>query len=130
MEALLRTSLDHLTEKASSLEASAAPDDALVFWFAEGVGFVKSYSGVVDLMATAIADEHSALHQSCTTVRSAGARLLRRAQSEGTARTDIDGTDLFALMAALGWLGDQPSFAPRADHIGEIITGSLFSADR
>jgi len=43
----------------------------------------------------------------------AGTRLLARAQVEGMARTDIDGTDLYALVGALAWLGDQPSFAPR-----------------
>lgn len=127
LEALLRSTLDELTQKASVLERAATPDNALVSWFREGVAFVQSYSGVVNLMAAAIADPQSALHDSCTTVRSAGARLLLRAQSDGTARSDIDGVDLFALMAALGWLGDQPSFAPRADHIREVIASGILS---
>jgi hypothetical protein len=41
-------------------------------------------------------------------MRAAGTQLLARAQLEGVARTDIDGTDLFPLAAALTWLGDQP----------------------
>jgi hypothetical protein len=41
------------------------------------------------------------------------------------ARTDIDGVDLFALVAALAWLGDQPALAPRADHLFGVIAGSL-----
>ena len=86
-------------------------------WFREGVAFVQSYRGVVDLMAAAHADPDSALYASCAAVHSAGARLLLRAQAEGTARTDMDGDDLFALMSALGWLAGQPSFAPRADHL-------------
>ena len=127
LEALLHTSLDALTRKAGELEASRSPDDALVSWFREGVAFVRCYSGVVDLMAAAIADPDSALHGSCTTVRSAGARLLARAQAGGLARADIDGIDLFALMGALGWLGDQPSFAPRADHLFGFIASAILT---
>lgn len=125
LEALLRVSLDELTRKAGELEASDSPGDALISWFCDGVGFVRSYSGIVDLMATAIADPDSALHASCTTVRSAGGRLLVRAQDKGEARADIDGIDLFALMGALGWVGDQPSFAPRAEHLTGVIAGAI-----
>ena len=127
LEALLRASLDELTRKAGELGTSGSPDEALISWFREGVAFVHRYSGVVALMAAAIADPDSALHASCITMRSAGTRLLLRAQAEGVARADIDGTDLFALIAALGWLGDQPSFAPRADHLFNVIAGAILT---
>lgn len=126
-EALLCTNLDALTQKARELETSNTPDEALVSWFREGVAFVHSYSGVVALMASAHSDLDSALHASCATVHSAGERLLLRAQAEGTARTDMDGVDLFALMSALGWLLDQPSFAPRADHLFNVIAGAILT---
>ena len=125
LDALLRASLDGLTQKAAELEVSATPGEALVAWFREGVAFVQSYSGVVDLMAAATADPDSALHASCTTVRSAGAALLLRAQAKGSARADLDGTDLFALMGALGWIGDQPSFASRSDRLVDIIAAAI-----
>lgn len=127
LEALLRTTLDDLSQKAVELETSSSPDAALVAWFREGVEFVQSFSGIVDLMAAALADPDSALHASCTMVRSAGAQLLLRAQVEGTARSDIDGTDLFALIAGLAWLGDQPAFAPRADRLSDIIASSMLT---
>ncbi len=127
LEALLRASLDKLTQKAGELETSSLPDEALVSWFREGVAFVHCYSGVVGLMAAAIADPDSALHTSCITVRSAGARLLLRAQAEGLARADIDGVDLFALIGALEWLGDQPWFAPRNDHLFDVIASAILT---
>ena len=127
MEALLRESLDEWTRKAAELETATLPDEALLTWFRDGVAFSHSYSGVVALMADALADSHSALHASCTTMRSAGARLLLRAQSEGTARLDIDGSDLLALIAALAWLGDQASFAPRAEHLFDVITSAILT---
>lgn len=127
LEALLHATLAELTQKAGELETSDAPDEALVSWFWEGVAFARSYSGVVDLMAAAIADPDSALHASCVNLRSAGTRLLLRAQAEGMARTDIDGADLFALIGAAGWVGDQASFAPRADHLVAIIASTILT---
>ena len=126
-DALLRTNLDSLTQKAGELETAHPPDEALVSWFREGVAFVHSYSGVVALMASAHEDPDSALYASCAAVHEAGARLLLRAQAEGTARADMDGVDLFALMSALGWLVDQPSFAPRGDHLINIITSAILT---
>ena len=126
-EALLRSNLDALTQKAGELEASNPSGEALLSWFREGVAFVKSYRGVVDLMAAAHVDPASALYASCAAVHSAGARLLLRAQAEGSARTDMDGEELFALMSALGWLAGQPSFAPRADHLFHLIASAILT---
>ncbi|MDG3007451.1 TetR/AcrR family transcriptional regulator [Paludisphaera mucosa] len=126
-EALLRSNLDALTQKADELETENSPDEALVSWFREVVAFTHSYSGVVALMASAHADPDSALYATCSAVHSAGARLLLRAQAEGTARADMDGVDLFALVSALAWLYGQPSFAPRGDHLSQVITSSILT---
>jgi hypothetical protein len=61
------------------------------------------------------------------TLRAAGAALLGQAQAVGKARQDIDGKDLFALIAALAWVREQPSAADRADHLFTIITSALFT---
>lgn len=125
LEALLRSRLGELTRAATVLEASDNPGEGLIAWFRDGVTFVRSYRGVVDLMAKAIADPASALHASCTALQSAGAALLCRAQACGAVRTDIGGTDLFALIGALGWINDQPSFASRRDQLADLIAGAL-----
>lgn len=127
LDELLRASLDELTDKAGALELSTSPDDALLTWFRDGVAFVRTYSGIVDVLAAALADPQSALHASCSAVRSAGARLLLRAQSEGLARADIDGVDLFALMGALGWVADQASFASRSDRLLDVVASSILT---
>jgi len=126
-EALLRTNADTLTQQAAELETTSPPDEALLAWFREAVAFTRTYSGVCDLMASAHADPSSALHASSTALHSAGARLLLRAQAEGTARADMDGEDLFALMSALSWLVGQPSFAPRADHLFQLIASAILT---
>jgi AcrR family transcriptional regulator len=126
-EALLCTNLDELTQKAGELETSNSSDEALVSWFREWIAFAQSYRGVVALMAAAHTNSDSALYASCAAVHSASARLLLRAQAEGTARPDMNGDDLFGLMAALGWLVDLPSFAPRADHLVHLITSAILT---
>jgi AcrR family transcriptional regulator len=125
LEALLRTSFDELTARAGALETSSSPQEALISWVRDCVAWTTEYRGVTVLMAAAIEDTESALHASCVTLRAAGARLLARAQEAGAARTDMDGTDLFALIAALAWLGDQPALAPRADRLFTIIASAI-----
>jgi AcrR family transcriptional regulator len=128
LDALLRTSFDELTAQAVELETSSSPEDALVSWLRDCVAWTTEYRGVTVLMASAIEDTESALHASCATLRAAGARLLARAQAAGVARTDIDGTILFALIAALAWLSDQPSLAPRADQLFDIVASAILTS--
>ena len=126
-EALLCTNLDALTQKANELETASSPEEALVSWLREWVEFAQGYKGVVTLMASAHTNPDSALYASCAAIHSASARLLRRAQGAGTARADMNGDDLFALMTALGWAVDQPSFAPRADQLFHIIASAILT---
>ncbi|MGW0149396.1 TetR/AcrR family transcriptional regulator [Streptomyces sp. NPDC003333] len=125
LEALLHASFEELTAKAAEFEAADSPEDALVSWTRDCVAWTTTYRGVTVLMAAAIEDEESALHASCVTLRAAGTRLLTRAQDAGVARKDIDGEDLFALIAMLAWLGDQPSLAPRADRLIDVVAGAV-----
>lgn len=125
LETLLRASFDALSARADELETSGSADDALVSWLRETITVTHSHRGVITSMMAAIADPDSALHVSCVTLRASGARLLARAQAEGLARVDIDGADLFALVGALAWLNDQPSHAPRADHLFGVIASAI-----
>ncbi|MEU7838091.1 MULTISPECIES: helix-turn-helix domain-containing protein [unclassified Nonomuraea] len=127
LEAMLRASFDELAAQAGELATSSSPGDALVSWLRDWVACAHEYRGVVALMVAAIEDAESALHASCVTMRAAGTRLLTRAQAAGVARTDIDGTDLFALAGALAWLNDQPSLAPRADHLFGVIASAILT---
>jgi AcrR family transcriptional regulator len=127
LEALLRESFDALRTRADELASSGPPAEALVAWLREFVGFAHTYRGVVTLMVAAIEEPDSALHASCVEMKAAGTRILVRAQAEGTARTDLEGADLFALGAALAWLHDQPASAPRADHLFDVIAGALLT---
>lgn len=126
LETLLRASFNALAASARELETSGASDEALVSWLHEIIAFTYENRGVIALMMGAIEDLDSALHASCVTLRAAGAALLARAQTEGTARADLNGAELFDLIAALAWLREQPSHAPRADRIFDLIAGMIF----
>jgi AcrR family transcriptional regulator len=127
LEHLLRAGFDDLAASADDLETSRSPEEALLSWLRDCVAGAHEYRGVVSLMMAAIEDADSALHASCVTMRAAGTRLLTRAQAAGIARTDIDGTDLFALVGALAWLNDQTSLASRADHLFRVITSAILT---
>lgn len=127
-EALLRTNLDAITQRSVELETSTSPDEALLSWFREWVAFALSHKGVVAMMAAAHTNPKSALYASCEAVHAASGRLLLRAQTGGTARTDMNGDDLFGLMSALGWLVDLPPFAPRADHLFQILASAILAS--
>lgn len=126
-EALLRGGFDALEKEAVSLATADSAADALVAWLRQIVAMAHAWRGVIAVMVAAIDAPDSALHASCVAMKAAGTRLLVRAQAEGTARRDIDGADLFALVGAMAWLGDQPALAPRADHLFSVIAGALLT---
>jgi AcrR family transcriptional regulator len=128
LEALLRTNVDELTAQAADRETSSTPEDALVSWLRDSVALTHEYRGVAALLTAAMEDTESALNASCVALHDAGTRALERAQADGKARADIDGTDLFALVAGLAWLYDQPSLAPRADHLFGVISGAILTS--
>lgn len=124
-EALLRDSFDALALEADALLTAPQPADALVAWLRATVAMAHALRGVIAPMVAAIDAPDSALHASCVAMKAAGTRLLVRAQKDGVARLDVDGADLFALVGALAWVGDQPALAPRADHLFKLISGAL-----
>ncbi|MFD9697531.1 TetR/AcrR family transcriptional regulator [Lentzea sp. NPDC059081] len=125
LEALLRTSFDELTGRAAEVEGAHGPDEALVLWLRDFIAVCTNYRGVVTAMVKAIEDPESALHGSCAAMRGSGARLLTRAQEAGSARTDLDGADLFALVSSLVWLRDQPGLQARAEHLIEVVMSAI-----
>ncbi len=125
LEVLLRSGFDTLTAHAKTLLTADDAADALIQWLQETITFTHAHRGVITPMMSAIDAPDSALHASCVTLRAAGAALLARAQAEGKARADLDGAELFDLIAALAWLREQPSHAPRAERLLQVITEAI-----
>ena len=126
LETLLRRGFDRLTEKADALAGSRAPDEALVEWLRDFTHGSSTYRGLPSSMMATLTDESSPLHGSCLAMREAAARLLKRAQDAGHIRPDVDGTDLFALINAVGWIAEQsPSLAARRERLFSLLMDGL-----
>ena len=125
LEVLLRSSFDALSDRAEALLTSADAREALMLWLQETIAFTYEHRGIIAPMMSAIEDPDSALHTSCVTLRAAGSALLARAQAAGKARADLDGAELFDLIAALAWLRGHPSHAPRAERIFSVIAAAI-----
>jgi AcrR family transcriptional regulator len=121
VEAMFCDDLNALTQEAADLETAQAPDEALTSWFHKWIAFTQSHKGVVTLMAAAHTNPESAMYASCASVHAASARLLVRAQAEGTARADMTGNDFFGLLV------DLPPFAPRADYLSNIVASAILT---
>jgi len=89
--------------------------------------FTHEHGGIIAPMMGAIEEPDLALHALCVTLRSAGASLLARAQKDGKARADLDGAELFDIIAALAWLREQSSHASRADRIFKVIVSAILT---
>lgn len=126
LETLLRTGFDSLCERARALASARAPLAALTTWLQDFRTNAATYHGVAASLIATIHDESSPLHASCVAMRAAGERLLVRAQESGHIRPDVDGTDLFALINAIAWIGDQaPTIAARTDHLFSLLLDGL-----
>jgi AcrR family transcriptional regulator len=126
LEALLREMYDQLADRARTLEETRPPEPALREWLQEFLAGSTTYRGLSAAMIATLDDETSPLHASCSALRTAAARLLERAQTAGLVRPDVDRTDLFALVSAIGWIGEEaPSLAPRWPHLFELVMDAI-----
>ncbi|MEU7688961.1 TetR/AcrR family transcriptional regulator [Microbispora hainanensis] len=126
LEALLRQRFDTLAARAEELEGADDSREALRQWLREFLSRASAYRGLTSSMMTTIGDEDSALHASCSAMREAAGRLVKRAQDDGHIRPDIDGMDVFALVSAVGWIAEQgPVVAGRRDHLFSLVLDGL-----
>ncbi|MFC9326661.1 TetR/AcrR family transcriptional regulator [Kitasatospora sp. NPDC057015] len=126
LETLLRERFDGLAARAAELGRSLEPAAALTEWLHGFILSTGGYRGLAGSLMATLNDEDSPLHASCLAMREAAGQLLGRAQESGRIRPDVDGTDLFALVNALGWIADQaPSAADRGAHLFTVFMDGL-----
>ncbi|MFG1649490.1 TetR/AcrR family transcriptional regulator [Micromonospora sp. NPDC049275] len=126
LEALLRQEFDRLAAEAGHLLTQPAPAEALRTWMGDFVQNSSAFRGLPASMLATLADERSPLHASCQAMREAGTQLLARAQGAGDIRSDVDGTDLFALVNAVGWVAEQdPTLADRREKMLALVIDAL-----
>jgi AcrR family transcriptional regulator len=131
LETLLRQRFARLAARADELGAQRPAGEALTVWLREFGAGANTYRGLAASRLATLGTPGSPLHDSCTAMRAAAATLLRRAQEDGLVRPDVDGTDLVALVNAVGWIADQaPVIAVRRDHLFELVMDGLTAESR
>ncbi|GAA4978838.1 TetR/AcrR family transcriptional regulator [Yinghuangia aomiensis] len=126
LEALLRQGFDRLAADADTLAHRRDAGEALTEWLRDLTRGSTAFRGLPASMLATLADAESPLHTSCLAMREAAARLLERAQAVGDIRPDIDGTDLFALINAVGWVSEQaPPLADRRERLFGLVMDAL-----
>ncbi|MFD7984514.1 TetR/AcrR family transcriptional regulator [Kitasatospora indigofera] len=126
LETLLRERFDGLATRAADLGRTLEPAAALTEWLSGFIVSTGGYRGLAGSLMATLNDPDSPLHASCVAMRQAAGDLLGRAQEAGRIRPDIDGTDLFTLVNALGWIADQaPSEAGRGARLFTVFMDGL-----
>ncbi|WP_034261044.1 TetR/AcrR family transcriptional regulator [Actinospica robiniae] len=125
LEAVLDDRFDRLRRRAEELATQAPPADALRTWLREVAVGSATYRGLPEEVMAALQDPDSRLHTSCATMRTAGARLLTRAQDAGQIRRDVTGQELLALVAGLAWAGERAAQPELMDKFLEIAMAGL-----
>lgn len=93
---------------AAGAEALAAPPfDGLAAWARAAVTHAATYRGLGATMMEAVEDETSELHAACKAVLAAGDDLVARAVASGEVRPDVTAEDVYALVTASAWAGEQ-----------------------
>lgn len=129
LEALLNANFDALGTRAETLLTAPASGDALLTWLAELAAESATYQGLPESIMNALADEESVLHASCARMRSAGGRLLERAQQTGSVRPDVTVSEVISLALGLAWAAER-SVEP-SDLVARLLSTAMYGlADR
>lgn len=93
----------HIEELCAQAEAllTAEPAVALRTWLGDIITLVAAYRGLDDLLAQALSKKHSYLPTYHAALRTAGEKLLFRAQKSDAIRKDVTIDDILTLTSAL-----------------------------
>ncbi|WP_020580133.1 TetR/AcrR family transcriptional regulator [Actinopolymorpha alba] len=109
LEALLGDRMRTLAATGTELLAARSPFEGLATWARAAMVHTTIYRGLGAALMQAVEDETSELHTACKAVLAAGEELVARARTAGEVRPDVTAPDLYALVNAAAWAGEQSS---------------------
>ncbi|MFC0528366.1 TetR/AcrR family transcriptional regulator [Phytohabitans kaempferiae] len=116
LEALLGDRMRALAATGEELLTQPSPVEGLTAWAHAAMAHTRTYRGLGMMLMQAVEDETSELHAACMAVLTAGEGLVARARAAGEVRPDVTAPDLYALVNAAAWAGEQSS-----EHQGERL---------
>ncbi|MEV4121710.1 TetR/AcrR family transcriptional regulator [Micromonospora sp. NPDC049645] len=109
LEALMGDRMRALAAIGQELLAHPSPFEGLTTWAHAALSHTATYRGLGTALMQAVEDETSELHMACKTVLAAGEGLVARGRATGEVRPDATAADLYALINAAAWAGEQSS---------------------
>lgn len=126
INAVFQEALTALIARSGELERAEQPCTALVDWLGAIITHAGEYRGLAQALMSASGNETSALTPCHVPLRQAGARLLARAQSSGSVRTDVSIDDLLQLTNAIALAAEQtPADPALADRLLRLTLRGL-----
>jgi AcrR family transcriptional regulator len=126
LEAVLQDRYETLAASAKHQLTVTPTDAALLNWLRDFIAYAQTFRGLPDPVLATLHDDHSALAASCKAMRTTAARLLTRAQRDGTITTDITATDLFTHATAIAWATQRAPHDPhRVQRLLTTLTRGL-----
>ena len=131
LEAVFRDRIDGITALGDELLDAPDAFDALTSWLHANLTNASACKGlagavVIDLLDVDVDGADGGDEPACEHMRSIGAKLLERAQAEGTARRDVDAEDLVRLVNALvSATDDVDERTPLADRLFALMIDGL-----
>jgi AcrR family transcriptional regulator len=108
LEAVYRDGVQRLCEEGNRLvETAMPPDEALVSWLHDFVGYVAVKRGLAGPLTGALGHDSGLFTECRTMLQETGGLLLRRAQNAGVIRDDVATYDILRLASAIAHAGEM-----------------------
>lgn len=126
LEAVFLQEAVELTERAERLaQAPAPPLAALVGWLRLQMDFGTHGHSMGAAVMAAKKVEGSDLNRACVAMREAGAELLRRAQSAGQARPEVEMADVLRLVHGIVMANAHAPDPERATGMFDVVVAGI-----
>jgi AcrR family transcriptional regulator len=127
LEAVYRDGVERLCEEGNRLvETDLPPDEALVSWLHEFVGYAAVKRGLAGPLTSALGHDSGLFTECRTMLQATGGLLLRRAQEAGLIRSDVATYDILRLASAIAHAGEMsPEGAALSERLLAIAMDGL-----
>lgn len=125
LEAVFLDATDELRERAEELANCSTPFDALVSWLLQQMHFAAQGRSMGAAVLAAKHVSGSALHSAYEAMQEAAEKLLRRAQTAGEVRPDVELVDVLRLVYGIVLATEQACASDRADRMFDLVIAGI-----
>jgi AcrR family transcriptional regulator len=124
-EAVYRREVDQLVELAKDLEDTTTPVEALRSWLRAGVEFMATKKGMSAALAVIVHGSSELVAYSLDRLTGAIGELLKRAESAGEIRGDLEPEDILRTLVGMCYAHDRPGWQERVLRLVDVFIDGL-----